>query len=62
MNDKKENLPWDYFLTNYEKDLLLLSMENVIKKYPGLTREQIALDLDELLKVAEHYGSGGLES
>ena len=48
MDDKKEPLPWDYFLTNYEKDLLRLPMEEAIRKYPGVSREQITKDFQEL--------------
>lgn len=52
MDDKNEPLPWDYFLTNYERDLLQLPLEEALRKYPGLTRGQIESDLAELLK---HY-------
>lgn len=50
MNDKSEPLPWDYFLTNYERDLLRLSLEEAFRKYPGLTREQAESDLAEIQK------------
>lgn len=48
MDDKNKPLPWDYFLTNYEKDLLQLPMEEVIRKYSRISREQITKDFQEL--------------
>ena len=50
MDDKNEPLPWNYFLTNYEKDLLQLPIEETLRKYPGLTRERVESDLAEIQK------------
>lgn len=48
MGNKSEILPWDYFLTTYERDLLQLPFEEALRKYPRLTREQALSDLIEL--------------
>ena len=45
---KSEPLPWDYFLTNYERDLLRLPLEDAMRKYPGVGREQMESDLAKL--------------
>jgi hypothetical protein len=50
MEDKSEIVPWDYFLTNYERDLLRLPVDETWRKYPGLSREQVESDLLELQK------------
>ncbi|MFZ3229893.1 MAG: hypothetical protein WA160_06800 [Pseudobdellovibrio sp.] len=50
MDDRNEPVEWDYFLTNYERDLLSLSFEETILKYSGISREQMIIDLQDLLK------------
>lgn len=50
MDDNSKISPWDYFLANYERDLLRLPFEEALRKYPQLTREQVQSDLAELLK------------
>ena len=41
MNDNVEALPWDYFLTNYERDLLNLTTEDALSKYPEMSRSDL---------------------
>jgi hypothetical protein len=48
MDDKSKPLPWDYFLTNYERDLLRLPLEDAMRKYPEIERERVEADLIEL--------------
>lgn len=54
MDSKKEPLPWDYFLTNYERDLLRLPIEEAMRKYPKISREQMESDL---VKIQENQAS-----
>lgn len=53
MADENEPLPWDYFLTAYERDLILLDIEDIMQKYPWLSQEQIQRDF---LQVIENTG------
>lgn len=46
--DDNEPLPWDYFLTDYERDLLRLTIDQVVLIYPRMNREQIRADALEL--------------
>ncbi|MBX7231409.1 MAG: hypothetical protein K1X29_04925 [Bdellovibrionales bacterium] len=55
MDDNHEPLPWDYFLTSYEKDLFLLPLEEALQKYPELSREQMTADHQELMKSQEYF-------
>jgi len=45
MADENEPLPWDYFLTDYERDLLRLPIKDALRKYPGIGRGQMESDL-----------------
>lgn len=45
MTDENEPLLWDYFLTDYERDLLRLPIEHAPRKYPKILREQMESDL-----------------
>ncbi|MEN0059720.1 MAG: hypothetical protein AAGB31_12850 [Bdellovibrio sp.] len=45
MADENEPLPWDYFLTDYERDLLRLPIEDALRKHPSISREQMESDL-----------------
>lgn len=47
-DDEPEALPWDYFLTNYERDVLALNIEELLKKYPQLTPERLKDDMGEM--------------
>lgn len=48
MADENELLPWDYFLTAYERDLLRLPIEDALRKYPRISREQMESDLAKI--------------
>lgn len=50
MADRNEPLPWDYFLTDYERDLLRLPIENALQKYPSISRGQMESDLVKMKK------------
>lgn len=41
MNDNVVTLPWDYFLTNYERDLLNLTTEDALSKYPEISKTDL---------------------
>lgn len=55
MGHKTEIVSWDYFLTNYERDLLRLPFEEALRKYPGLTRERVESDFTELQKTQPFF-------
>lgn len=46
--DDNEPLLWDYFLTEYERDLFRLTIDQVVLIYPLINREQIRADALEL--------------
>ena len=48
-----EKLPWDYFLTNYERDLLKLALEEVLKKYNLISQAEVMADLENLKRSTE---------
>lgn len=43
-----EPLPWDYFLTEYERDLLTLTLEGVARKYPDRTPEELNTEMEQM--------------
>lgn len=47
-DEEPEKLPWDYFLTQYERDLLTLTVEAMLKKYPLISKNEVVADLAEL--------------
>lgn len=55
MADENEPLPWDYFLTNYERDLLRLPLEDALRKYPNISQEQMESDLTELREIQASF-------
>jgi hypothetical protein len=40
-DEEPDALPWDYFLTNYERSLLNLTAEDAMSKYPKISRAEI---------------------
>jgi len=58
MADENEPLPWDYFLTDYERDLLRLPIEDALRKYPGTGRGQIESDLLKIQENQAHFERG----
>lgn len=55
MADENEPLPWDYFLTDYERDLLQLLIEDALQKYPEIGREQMESDLAKIQENQAHF-------
>lgn len=55
MADENELLPWDYFLTDYERDLLRLPLEDAMQKYPGINREQMESDLAKMREMQASF-------
>lgn len=48
MADENEPLPWDYFLTDYERDLITRPLSHLIRKYPNMSQHQFFADCIEL--------------
>lgn len=55
MADENKPLPWDYFLTGYERDLLRLPLEDAMQKYPGVGREQMESDLVKMREMQASF-------
>ena len=55
MADENEPLPWDYFLTEYERDLLRLTLEDAMQKHPGIRREQMESDLAKMREMQASF-------
>ncbi|PIU01236.1 MAG: hypothetical protein COT74_01650 [Bdellovibrionales bacterium CG10_big_fil_rev_8_21_14_0_10_45_34] len=43
--EKFKLLPWDYFLSDYERDLLKMPIQDLVIKYPRISQEQIEAEL-----------------
>jgi hypothetical protein len=43
-DDEPVKLPWDYFLTEYERDLLKIPLEDLITKYPNRGHDVLSTD------------------
>lgn len=55
MADENESLPWDYFLPDYERDLLRMPIEDALRKYPSTSREQMESDLVKIQENQAHF-------
>lgn len=55
MADENGPLPWDYFLTAYERDLLRLPNEDAMQKYPGISRQQMESDLAKMREMQASF-------
>lgn len=44
-DEEPQALPWDYFLTSYERDLLKLNIDDLIIKCQAISKDQIESDL-----------------
>lgn len=57
-DDEHIILPWDYFLTEYERDLLIFPLEKSQRKYGLVPDEQVLEDWESLKKLydAEQFG------
>lgn len=49
-DDEPEKLPWDYFLNEYERDLLTLTLEEMACKNPDKTADELKSDLAQIEK------------
>jgi hypothetical protein len=47
-DDEPVALPWDYFLTDYERDLLTLTLEDMVRRNPEKTEAEISADFERL--------------
>ena len=47
-DEEPEKLPWDYFLTEYERDLLTLTLEERVRKNPDKTAEELKLEMTQM--------------
>lgn len=47
-DDEPEELPWDYFLTNYERDLLTLTLEEMARKNPNKLPGDLKYEMEQL--------------
>jgi hypothetical protein len=47
-DDEPEILPWDYFLTNYERDLLTLTLDGLVRKNPDTTADEIKAEMEKM--------------
>lgn len=58
MGDDHEALPWDYFLTNYERDLLKLTIEDAMQKYLNISQDQLLADQAKIRKMQADFEVG----
>jgi hypothetical protein len=47
-DDEPQELPWDYFLNNYERDLLTLAPEDMVCKNPDRAPDEIKAEMERL--------------
>lgn len=47
-DDELNALPWDYFLTNYERDLLTLTLEEMVRKNPNRPPDELKAEMEQL--------------
>lgn len=47
-DDEPERLPWDCFLTEYERDLLTLTLEELACKNPDKTPDELQAEMEEM--------------
>lgn len=48
-DNEPEALPWDCFLTNYERDLLTLTIEEMARKNPDKTPEELKVEMEKMI-------------
>lgn len=53
MADETKPLPWDYFLTDYERDLATKPLGHLIGKYPNMSHHQF---FDDCIELDHHMG------
>jgi hypothetical protein len=47
-DDEPERLPLDYFLTQYERDLLTLTIEEMVRKNPDKTPDELKAEAEKM--------------
>lgn len=47
-DDEPEVLPWDYFLTKYERDLLKVNFEELVRKNPKMNPEDLKSQMEQM--------------
>lgn len=47
-DEEPEQPPWDYFLTEYERDLLVLTLEEMVRKNPDKTPDELKAEMEEM--------------
>jgi len=62
MSDSCETLPWDYFLTDYERDLLQLTNEEAMQKYPKISQDQLLADQAKIREMQADFEVGNGQS
>lgn len=58
MGDDHEALPWDYFLTNYERDLIKLTIEDAMQKYLNISQDQLLADQAKIREMQADFEVG----
>ncbi len=54
-DDEPEALPWDYFLTNYERDLLTLTLGELVRKNPDKTADELKAEVEKMRASQGHF-------
>lgn len=54
-DDEPEALPWDYFLTTYERDLLTLTIEELVRKNPDKTTDELKADAEKMRELQDVF-------
>ena len=55
-DDEPERLPWDYFLTQYERDLLTLPIEEMVRKNPDKTIDELMAEVEKMMTGQAVFG------
>jgi len=55
--DDPERLPWDYFLTEYERDLLTLALEEIVRKNPDKATDELKAEM-EIMRASQSVFDG----
>ena len=59
-DDQPKKLQWDYFLTDYERDLLTLTLEEVVRKNPNKPLNEVKAEIDEIENNQANFKGFGL--
>lgn len=47
-DDEAEQFPWDCFLTDYERDLLTLTLEEMVRNNPDKTPDDLKVGMEKM--------------